>query len=334
MNFNIVVQYIEHNFGDEIITRDWSKSDQLPLFLRKGYRYLEIELLGVTLLLMDCSKKHQVALEGIEKHIVQLRDHIDSKVKVVLIFEDSSNYLRISLINKGISFIIPGKQIYIPVLGVAFSERQLVRFSDKNKKNYNKMKPTTQALFLELMVTNDFSRTMEEISGVLGVTKMSISRAFTELLRLGLISEAQQKSRNKYQFTEELSEIWNRAEKHFSNSKLREVYVKRDSISEKMWEKLVLSGESALSEYSMLGLPSNEIYGITSKNLQKANVHPTIVPMKDSDTCIVELWKHEIPKINGIVHPLGLAVLLRSDVDERIHSELSGLITHYKWKES
>ena len=195
------------------------------------------------------------------------------------------------------------------------------------------MTPSAQALFLELVISNDFKRSQDKLAKILGVTKMSVSRAFKELKEFNLITESLNKGNVILEYSDSLKRIWKQASKYFVDPKSKILYVKRDTINDILWSKLVVSGEDALSEYSMLGEPKYKVYGITSKEWNILIEKPEILPSKDSGVCIIELWKHTLPKLNGYVHPLALVVSMASEMDERIKGELEDILENYKWKD-
>ncbi len=55
----------------------------------------------------------------------------------------------------------------------------------------------------------------------------------------------------------------------FSDPILKKIYVKRESISDELWDVLFLSGDSALSKETMLINPKLDVYGIISKKWKK-----------------------------------------------------------------
>ncbi len=83
----------------------------------------------------------------------------------------------------------------------------------------------------------------------------------------------------------------------------------------------------------MMGYPKQDIYGITSKRFKKFENVTSVQPISDTNSCIIEIWRHEMPIKNGIVHPLGIAVELKSVFDERVEDQLELMIEDYFKKE-
>ncbi len=333
MMFGAALKYINDQFGIEFIEGANLDLSKMPLFLRNGYGFLEVKTDDVKLLLVDCTQKKNLSGYDLIKNVENIQRHSGHSLVIVLIFDVATNYLREILIKAKIAFVIPGKQIYIPVLGSLYIERMQPKYKVKKKLSVSKMQPTTQALLLNLLATNDFDRTMEELAKELSVSKMSISRAFKELHEMGIVAESNITKGCTYLFNDRLYEIWRKGEEKLINPIMKEIYILGNSINEELQRELVVSGESALSEYSMLGAPRNAVFGITSKRIKAFQGTYQSVPFKDYGTCVVEIWKHEMPIQNGIVDPLGIAVLLLNEGDERIEISIREMMEDYSWKE-
>ena len=175
MMFGAALKYIKDQLGIEFVETTNLDLTKLPLFLRNGYGFLEVKTIDVRLLLVDCTLKKNLGGYELIKNIENIQRHTGHSSGVVLIFDVATNYLREILIKAKIAFVIPGKQIYVPVLGSVYIERMQPKYKVEKKLSESKMQPTTQALLLNLLATNDFERTMEEIAKELSVSKMSIS---------------------------------------------------------------------------------------------------------------------------------------------------------------
>ena len=329
----VSLKYIQDQFGIEFVENNFLEISKMPLFLRKGYKYDAVSVGTVKLLLVDCSKKSNLNGDELIKNVENIQKYTEYSSAVVLVFTSATNYLRELLIASRIAFVIPGKQIYIPMLGTVFVERMQSKYKTEKLVANTKLQPTTQALFLNLLVTNDFSRSMEVIAKELNVTKMSISRAFKKLCEMDLVGETSVKGGCSYLFKDRPYEVWEKGKSKLFNPKMKEIYVFEDSISMALKDELVISGESALAEYSMLSSPKNPVFGITSKRFKNFEGQYKEVPFKDQGTCIIEVWKHELPHQNGIVNPLGVAILLQDVIDERINNSIIEMLGNYTWRE-
>ncbi|MGV8145986.1 MAG: hypothetical protein ACLKAK_02700 [Alkaliphilus sp.] len=132
-----------------------------------------MDYLGKVFLCMRFMKKHNGGISLIRKHLNQLLKHTNYQYQVVCIFDDASNYLRDKPREENISFVIPGNQIYIPFLGVAFTKSKALKYVIKREEcEIKKLSPSGQALLLELIITNDFDCTQEDLAGKLYLSEM------------------------------------------------------------------------------------------------------------------------------------------------------------------
>ena len=122
--------------------------------------------------------------------------------------------------------------------------------------------------------------------------------------------------------------IWEDAQLYLVNPLFKTIRLHPESINRRL-EKFILSGETALSYYSLLMEPKNKIYGITKKDFNKIELDDNELNIYDDNYVIVQLFLHPLPTKNNILHPLSLALLLKDEQDPRIKIELRNLIDNY-----
>lgn len=117
--------------------------------------------------------------------------------------------------------------------------------------------------------------------------------------------------------------LFQKAEETLLNPVKRTVYVPKEYIGADM----LVSGYSALAEYSMLSAPAVECYA-TDKISQWKNVMTN--RLQDSKTQVaVEMWKYD-PRILATGHSvdaLSLALTLKDDTDERVEQAVEELLS-------
>lgn len=323
MIFEKVADYIELNFGGRVDLEKALIEEKLPLYLSNKYDFKKMIYFEKEFLLIDCSRDSELSIMSLEKHLKKIVGVNQKKVEFILIFEDITKYMRNKLLEKGLSFVIPGKQIFLPDLGKIFSEKRLTRYSSE-VNSIKKISPTTQALLIEILCSNKLFKSRNELARILDVSEMSISRAIKELESNDILFDDELMNIDEFS-----KKIMNNAKQIFSNPILKKIYVKSESISNELWNELFISGESALSKETMLIKPRVDVYGITNKKWKKFKGEIEEVPFEDKDVCIVELWKYKLPIKNGSVHPLALYIIFMLDNDERIQKEIEILLKHY-----
>lgn len=145
-----IKSYIEDLFGGNIEIRNFTDKDNLPNYLKNRLDFYEFKYYGVVFLIISYLYDEIVNISEIKNTLKQLRKYLDTNTKIVCIFNDLSNYTRKKLIEEKISFVVSGKQIYIPYLGIAYSNhistRYEVNYSSRNN-SIKKISPSAQALF-------------------------------------------------------------------------------------------------------------------------------------------------------------------------------------------
>lgn len=331
---NIAVKYIEDSFHMNIDVEEWQDRFKLPHYLSSGYDYKLSTILSKRFIFVSRLHDDGKDVELIIRQISRINDELRSIETLVLVFKDMNAYVKEKLIKSHISFVVPGKQIYILELGAVFNQRRKVIYdrlmgkSDNKEREASIMTPTTQALFLNLMVNNDFSLSMEKISKQLRVTRMSISRSFDELLRLNLLTRNDSGSA-LYRFTDKRIKIWDIAQDYLVDPIMRTIYVDRNGLSKPVSNEFVISGESALAELSNLSHPKHRVYGLTNKEYKSISHDFVERPSRSSETMTLQLFRHALPTRDRILHPLALALVLKRTQDERVESELAYIVDQF-----
>jgi hypothetical protein len=255
--------------------------------------------------------------------------------RIVLLTEDLTSIYRKRLIEKGINFIVPGKQLFLPDFLIDLREgNQNQRRTQKTEK----LLPSAQFILLYHILYRNEKRNLEKDSFTqlaikFRYTKMAITKAVDNLVYNGLCTV--EGTKEKYiRFVGERSELWNSGLPLFVNPVFRKVYVdeKPDGIF------LFRSNESALHEYSDVNPSRQTHYAIERSkfyDLQKTGKLKN--PNEHEGAVCLELWKYNPEMLaNGItaednVDPLSLYLSLRDNRDERVEDALEMIITQYIW---
>jgi hypothetical protein len=139
------VKYVEGILGLDIGIERIQKQElsNLPMYISNIYRLYRAHLFNTDFLLIE-----HVAPEGFS--IFQLNKHIDLLIEstnkpVVLLMENISALYRKRLIEKGINFIVPGKQLFLPDFLVDIRE---VNENRRLKRKTKKLLPSAQLILL------------------------------------------------------------------------------------------------------------------------------------------------------------------------------------------
>ena len=195
----------------------------------------------------------------------------------------------------------------------------------------DRMTPAAQSLFLHFLYNvKDGTILKKEAAEALGLTRTSITRASEQLVAMGLISEKAYGKELRMSATATGREYYELARQHLINPVQRVVTVAENA----ELQKFPLSGESALSNRSMLNAPKMPVIAICKT--EPALKELSVVDEKwepDSDLLQVEVWKYNpLPfEKDEMVDPVSMFLALQDCMDERVQGELEEYMEGLEW---
>lgn len=321
-----MLQYLKETLGMTAEEAAWSEAEHLPLYLRNGRKYSVLSVEGAELLLIYMEAA-SFNLAAFQKQWKKLSEHWSGEP--VLCFEKLTPYQRKALIEKRISFVVPGSQVYLPCLGVALQERTAA-----GRRTVSKLSPASQSLLLYLVYRGEAAPLKKvELANRLGVSAMNITRAVQELVSLGLV-ETQKVGRSDLVLpTGSGAALYEKAKAYLIDPVQKRVFVK--------WkhelDALPLSGESALAERTMLNPPSIACRAIDRrvyKQYQENGLEPVDPAWySGADYIELEVWKYDPGLLaeNSVVDVVSLGASLANNQDERIEIAVEEMVEEHKW---
>ncbi len=300
---------------------------RIPLFLRNRYQFYSTELFGRPwrLALEDESWDPGSAGEY-EKQAETLRPLF--KAPVVFILPALPSNTRNRMVQKGIPFIVPGSQAFLPGAIVDLRER----FAKPRGKGRTSLSPTAQLALLYHLEREPLSGLpLKSIAEKLHCSAMMISKVKDELEEAG-ICEVERVGRSiALKFSAAKRALWNLAQERLISPVQKTRWVQ--------WKKpgypALFSGISALSRRTMIADDRLPTYALGPRMLESWLEKGTVTGCADSEeaTASIEVWSYE-PKLlgnNESVDPLSLYLSLRYSPDERVHQQLERLIEEAPW---
>lgn len=330
-----LIKYIDDilGCGIDLVMVPKNELGKLPMFISEIYNLYQTELFNIDFILIEYRDADGFSISQLEKHFDLLKNSLNKRV--VLLADDLSSLYRKRLIEKGINFIMPGKQLFLPdfLIDLREGNQNLGR-----KRKTEKLLPSSQFILLYHILHYDGKGNLEEesftqLASKFGYTKMAITKAVENLLNNGLCSV--EGTKEKYiRFVSDGANLWKSALPLFVNPVFKKVYV--DEKPQGLF--LLRANESALSEYSDMN-PSRQTYYAIERSkfydLQKKDLLKN--PNEFEGIYCLELWKYN-PAIltEGItkednVDPLSLYLSLQDNRDERIEMALDTIIKKFLW---
>ena len=316
-HLNRLENYVGEVFSELKLLGSWGGALHLPIFLQAGFSYVEVNLLDENCLLVIDShaEKHETATT-IKKYFKTIAKYFTGHI--IYVVEDITSYNRKRLIDQRIAFIVPGKQLYLPFYATDLREN----FKELRERKENKLGAIAQQLlFLHLYKKLDEGVPAQTLAKQLGVSKMSVSRAYTEL-------NARQLARNELigrqkvlLFSLQGRDLWEAAEPSLINPIRKRVWVDRQCFPNQSNLKIE-AGETALSRFGMLMSPRHSVYAVNYNDWAglKKLMQLEELPEPFDNAIMIELWRYapETLAEKGKVDPLSLYMSLSDVNDDRV----------------
>jgi len=319
-------RYLDEVMGLKVVIRPFVEDASLPHFLYNNYVLKELEINSRCYLGLFLRGEEDISPVTLEKHLRQLP--LSQFAGYCLVADRLTTYVRKQLINKRIPFVVPGNQLYWPVLGMAIASRA----ANRRPANVELVSPATQVVIIYgLLAEVGEGVTPKNLGEQLGYTAMTMSRALDEIeaLQLGTVTKAGRE--RLLSFPQGKKSLWQQAKDRMRNP-VRE--------TARLWAKQLperfqlLAGESALAACTMLGQPKTPVYAVGRegwKAIQKKK--PEQLPVEEPGSCVVQIWRYD-PTLfarQNRVDPFSLALSLQGIYDERVQIAMDEMMEELTW---
>jgi hypothetical protein len=318
-------RYLHDALGVSVKTTPWSGVGQLPPVLRERYRFAKAELLGLRALLVIDANPEEQSPATVRKHL----DMLQSKQSADLIYVRGqvTAYNRKRLIEQKVPFIVPGNQMYLPMLAIDLREH-----FRRIREEAPTFSPSTQVVVLHAML-RDAGQVLipSEMAPLLGYSAMTMTRAFDEL-ETAKLAEVTVRGRERcLRFIGDRREIWEKAQPFLRNPVSKRLFIRRINGA----EGATHAGLTALAHYSMLAPPAYTTYALSREEWKTLRQQHKIieVPVQDPDVSEIEVWWYSPARFaeHGMVDRLSLYLSLKADHDERTETALEEMMEKIEW---
>lgn len=301
------------------IADDEGRKITLPYYLRAGNQFVECFIDGQKCMLMVADELPDGST--LAKRIDEISK--TTGIRVILVMENVDAVRRRMLIANRTSFVVPGKQTYLPFMGALLTERGLANAAAVGKQFFS---PAAQVMLLSHLQGDSFEgRNISEIATQFPYSIKTVAVAAKELEQAGVCTVEGDNS-GKYLHLIAKEEIWDKAYRWLSNP-IRDVMYCDDTELIPGALRFV-TYDKALAEYTFMADFSGEAVAVyknddTVKKLKNSGV---LNPVEGR--CRVELWKYNPALLakGGTVDALSLALCYKETDDERVAGELNKLI--------
>ena len=318
--------YLRETLDVDVKLKEWKPSRDLPFFLREAYSFYLMGLFNEKHLLMMAKDDGEQTPATIRKHISQIGNLWNGDI--IYVHSRVSAHNRKRLIAAGISFIIPGNQMYLPPLGIDLRE-----YFRQRKEVKEVFSPSTQLLLLCILrreMAENLNPTM--FAGELGYSVMTMTRAFNELERFGLAAVEKRGRRQHLVINDRKEELWEKAKAYLRNPVIKRIFL----YPEPGIKQYPIAGLTALSRFTNIAPPSVPVYAISEtrwRSLRGGEKYRKVRVPTDEEYLEVEIWNYspELFAQGTVVDRLSLYLALRGTQDERIEAALDEMMDDYPW---
>ncbi len=250
-----------------------------PNYINSRYRitYAYLDDLKVFFLY---AREEIKSVNNLTKHIEKIRQK--ENIMLVLILEKITARERKKYIKAGIPFVVIGKQCYLPFMGTLLTERCDLRLND-----IKKIMPSSQVLLFYFIYHKAEPMHIKDACDNLGFSSMTISRAVKELEKIGLIATHKEGVKKLISSDFEPRELFEKAKPYLSNPIKRKQYILIKDVE----ADYLISGDGALSMYSMLNPPIIPTYATVDTKILRENKDDIIIDNKN--LVELEIWKYK-----------------------------------------
>jgi hypothetical protein len=242
---------------------------------------------------------------------------------VVLVMAKLPSYVRNRLVREGVPFIVPGTQMFLPMLMIDLRER----FSKAESRTRDKLSPVSQLVVIyQILRAPDAHIPLAQLGGRLAYTPQAMSFAQEEL-RDAQLCEVRRAGKMAFlEFALRGKVLWEKAEPLMASPVCRTQWVRWGQPR----PRAVVSGTTALSRLSMLAEDAIATYATRDRDLGAALEKGELVVCRGPDEADarMESWKYDpwVLAENGVADPCSLYLSLRRSGDERVQKEIHFLI--------
>ena len=300
-------------------------TSHLPFFMTRLYDLADMKLGSISYLAIFLKQDDEFKPAQFLKHLAQISGY--KLADVCVIAESLPSYVRKRMIEKGISFVVPKVQMYLPGMGMELRRRS----ASKKRKKPDHLSPSTQVVLIYGLLGHIKAPVSPlELSKKLLYSTMTMSRAFDELEAMELGHVERIGRERLLTLTLEKRYIWKEALPRLKSPvrhqrRIAERDMRRDDV-------FLAAGLTALAKQTMIAdreIPEYAVSAATWKRLVKEGVET--IPVDEPGTCLLQVWRYD-PKVlgvDGMVDPFSLFLSFQGETDERIEMALEDMLERY-----
>lgn len=304
------------------------EQDGLPFFIRKAFAFYVGELCSTQVHFLVGRMDKAIAIKEIESVAHVFGNNVSTKM--ILVFPDMARSERLSLIKRRIAFLVPGKQMFLPYLGIDFSER----IKEQREAASLKLRPIAQEILIEYLSDNlnPVKWPLSGLASYMKYTSMGVLRAVNQLAELNMCRVESDGYRKTVHFDTDKEALWKRALPYLQSPVRKVVAIVDDSMFRN--GEWLYAGEYALARHSSLAVrrPCYAVYEKTYNELLKeGKIH--LADTGEEGVADIQIWRYHLSREGSCdtVDLLSLELSFRGESDPRIKDALEQMKENKIW---
>jgi hypothetical protein len=325
--------YLEAVSGGPVsaVRRCTFEEERLSLALRGRYRLESVRLLDHMLVLaVESAGLESATPSAYGAHVAAIAGSV--RAPVALVLPGITSTTRARLVAARVPFIVPGNQLFLPMLLVDLRERLMRRVVPRE---------TALGSVAQLVILAHLQRqrmdvmSLADAASLLGYSPMMLTKAKDELVAAGLCTVRPEGRALRLAFVADGRALWETALRRLSSPVVRTQLVRLPALERGTAAPVgfVRAGVSALSDLSNLAEDAVVTYASSKAVAAAAGTSIQRVDLEDDANARVEVWRHapESLSTDGRVDALSLYLSLRDTADERVNGALEDLLETIRW---
>ncbi|MCF0134011.1 MAG: hypothetical protein HUJ72_09115 [Blautia sp.] len=314
-------EYLEQIMHQSIDERKYEDLGKLPLGCRNVFE-LKILKLGSQEFLL-AAPIEDMGLTELRKMRLQMERYTGYLCAFYL--KKVNWYAAPKMVEEGIPFVWENHQVYLPFAGMLLQEN-----AGRPPKNCTVISFLTQKLLLKALYENWKDVSAVQAAELLHVSRMSVTRCYDEIEALGLPFLKTQRRSRRFYAMDDKKEMWETMLPFLRNPVIRTFRPERRPDTD-----MILSGTTALAEYSMFGEDHYPTYAVRKDQIGELGIKGIReVPANEEPACVIQEVGYLLTfgKRNA-VDPLSLTLMLTEQEldDPRVESCKNKMLEELVW---
>lgn len=288
----------------------------LMAFLTGAYAFSEASIADQPYILIAARDEHRFPLDYMVKHLGRVSDA--HGIPAILIVATMTSHRRDQLVAGKVPFVVPGKQLYLPEIGLSLQERCDAVLQPRHQARPDQaLSPTAQALVLRAALRRDGGSDLPcTVCTKLGVSFTTALKAAEELVSAGLADRMKNGQAAPLVFRLAGRALFEAALPLLASPVAWTGFYKGGQHLE--WLKV--GGEMGLAKQTMLAHPRITTYCAFKRPLGNvAHAHALQSCDAEDAQIAIEIWSYDPSALTDgpYVDPLSLYLQFRDSHDDR-----------------